>query len=120
MNPTNSANIQSVLSQLRQYQAIAEGNNVENLNNKKVDNENGFAESIKNAEIYAQRFGDKFIGLEALFLGIVLGKSEISKKLVNKMTNINQLEELVTAERRGNKIESQSHQEGDNLSLIHI
>ncbi len=49
MNPTNSANIQSVLSQLRQYQAIAEGNNVENLNNKKVDNENGFAESIKNA-----------------------------------------------------------------------
>ena len=41
MNPTNSANIQSVLSQLRQYQAIAEGNNVENLNNKKVDNENG-------------------------------------------------------------------------------
>jgi len=39
MNPTNSANIQSVLSQLRQYQAIAEGNNVENLNNKKVDNE---------------------------------------------------------------------------------
>ena len=49
MNPTNSANIQSVLSQLRQYQTIAEGNNVENLNNKKVDNENGFAESIKNA-----------------------------------------------------------------------
>ena len=49
MNPTNSANIQSVLSQLRQYQAIAEGNIVENLNNKKVDNENGFAESIKNA-----------------------------------------------------------------------
>ena len=49
MNPTNSANIQSVLSQLRQYQAIAEGNNVENSNNKNVDNENGFAESIKNA-----------------------------------------------------------------------
>ena len=73
------------------------------------------SESIKNAEIYAQRFGDKFIGLEALFLGIVLGKSEISKKLVNKMKNINQLEELVTAERRGNKIESQSHQEGDNI-----
>ena len=73
------------------------------------------SESIKNAEIYAQRFGDKFIGLEALFLGIVLGKSEISKKLVNKMKNINQLEELVTAERRGNKIESQTHQEGDNI-----
>ena len=73
------------------------------------------SESIKNAEIYAQRFGDKFIGLEALFLGIVLGKSEISKKLVNKIRNINQLEELVTAERRGNKIESQSHQEGDNI-----
>ncbi len=73
------------------------------------------SESIKNAEIYAQRFGDKFIGLEALFLGIVLGKSEVSKKLVNKMKNINQLEELVTAERRGNKIESQSHQEGDNI-----
>ena len=33
MNPTNSANIQSVLSQLRQYQAIAEGYNVETLNN---------------------------------------------------------------------------------------
>ena len=49
MNPTNTANIQSVLSQLRQYQAIAEGNNVENLNEKNVDNENGFAESIKNA-----------------------------------------------------------------------
>ncbi len=73
------------------------------------------SESIKNAEVYAQRFGDKFIGLEALFLGIVLGKSEISKKLVNKMKNINQLEELVTTERKGSKIESQSHQEGDNI-----
>ena len=31
------------------------------------------------------------------------------------MKNINQLEELVLAERRGNKIESQGHQEGDNI-----
>ena len=31
------------------------------------------------------------------------------------MRNINQLEELVIAERRGNKIESQGHHEGDNV-----
>ena len=73
------------------------------------------SEAIKGAEIYADKLGDKFIGLEALFLGIVLGKSEISKKIVKKMKNINQLEELVLAERRGNKIESQGHQEGDNI-----
>ena len=86
---------------------------VEGYKNLFIDAE--LSESIKSADIYAQKLGDKFIGLEALFLGIVLGKSEISKKLVNKMKNINQLEELVTAERRGNKIESQSHQEGDNI-----
>ena len=37
------------------------------------------SESIKSAEIYAQKFGDKFIGLEALFLGIVLGKMKSLK-----------------------------------------
>ena len=86
---------------------------VEGYKNLFIDAE--LSESIKSADIYAQKLGDKFIGLEALFLGIVLGKSEISKKLVNKMKNINQLEELVLAERRGNKIESQGHQEGDNI-----
>ena len=86
---------------------------VEGYKNLFIDAE--LSESIKSADIYAQKLGDKFIGLEALFLGIVLGKSEISKKLVKKMKNINQLEELVLAERRGNKIESQGHQEGDNI-----
>ncbi len=86
---------------------------VEGYKNLFIDSE--LSESIKSAEIYAQKLGDKFIGLEALFLGIVMGKSEISKKLVKKMKNINQLEELVFAERRGNKIESQGHQEGDNI-----
>ena len=86
---------------------------VEGYKNLFIDAE--LSESIKSADIYAQKLGDKFIGLEALFLGIVLGKSEISKKLVKKMKNINQLEELVLAERRGNKIESQGHEEGDNI-----
>ncbi len=86
---------------------------VEGYKNLFIDAE--LSESINSADIYAQKLGDKFIGLEALFLGIVLGKSEISKKLVKKMKNINQLEELVLAERKGNKIESQGHQEGDNI-----
>ena len=86
---------------------------VEGYKNLFIDTK--LSESIKSAETYAQKLGDKFIGLEALFLGIALGKSEISKKLVNKMKNINQLEELALAERRGNKIESQAHQEGDNI-----
>ena len=73
------------------------------------------SEAIKSAETYAQKLGDKFIGLEALFLGIALGKSELSKKLVNEMKNIDRLEELALAERKGNKIESQAHQEGENI-----
>ena len=43
------------------------------------------SEAIKSAGIYAQKLGDKFIGLEALFLGIAVGDSELSKKLVNKI-----------------------------------
>ena len=88
MNPTNSANIQSVLSQLRQYQAIAEGNNVENLNNKKVDNENGFAESIKNAvnEVNeTQQASKKSLCLQETFPEalITLNKELLQKRLTN-------------------------------------
>jgi flagellar hook-basal body complex protein FliE len=49
MNPTNMANIESVLGQLRQYQALAENSN---STTNPIQNENGaglFAESIKNA-----------------------------------------------------------------------
>ena len=49
MNPTNMANIESVLGQLRQYQALAENSN--SITNP-IQNEDGaglFAESIKNA-----------------------------------------------------------------------
>ncbi len=73
------------------------------------------SEAIKSAEIYAGKFGDKFIGLEALFLGIALGQSEISKKLKSKVKNIDQLEDFVLTDRKGNKIESQTHQEGENV-----
>ncbi len=73
------------------------------------------SEAIKKAETYAQKLGDKFIGLEALFLGIALGKSELSKKLVNEIKNIDRLEEIALVERKGNKIESQAHQEGENI-----
>ena len=69
------------------------------------------SEAIKSAEIYADKLGDKFIGLEALFLGIALGQSEISKKLKSKVKNIDQLEEFVLVDRKGNKIESQTHQD---------
>ena len=73
------------------------------------------SEAIKSAEIYADKLGDKFIGLEALFLGIALGQSEISKKLKSKVKNIDQLEDFVLKDRKGNKIESQTHQEGENV-----
>ena len=70
---------------------------VEGYKNLFIDAE--LSESIKSADIYAQKLGDKFIGLEALFLAIVLGKSEISK-IVKKMKNINQLEELYCRKKR--------------------
>ena len=73
------------------------------------------SEAIKSAEIYADKLGDKFIGLEALFLGIALGQSEISKKLKSKVKNIDKLEDFVLTDRKGNKIESQTHQEGENV-----
>ena len=73
------------------------------------------SEAIKSAEIYADKLGDKFIGLEALFLGIALGQSEIAKKLKSKVKNIDQLEDFVLTDRKGNKIESQTHQEGENV-----
>ena len=73
------------------------------------------SQAIKSAEICANKFGDRFIGLEALFLGIALGKSELSKKLVTNLKNYDQLEGLALAERKGNKIESQAHQEGENI-----
>ena len=73
------------------------------------------SEAIKSAETYADKLGDKFIGLEALFLGIALGQSEFSKKLNRKVKNIDHLEELVLADRKGNKIENQTHQEGENI-----
>ena len=73
------------------------------------------SEAIKSAEIYADKLGDKFIGLEALFLGIALGQGEISKKLKSKVKNIDQLEDFVLTDRKGNKIESQTHQEGENV-----
>ncbi len=73
------------------------------------------SEAIKSAESYADKLGDKFIGLEALFLGIALGQSDFSKKLKSKVKNIDQFEDLVLADRKGNKIESQAHQEGENV-----
>ena len=73
------------------------------------------SQAIKSAENCANKFGDRFIGLEALFLGIALGKSELSKKLVTNLKNYDQLEDLALAQRKGNKIESQAHQEGENI-----
>ena len=77
--------------------------------------DSNLSEAIKSAEIYADKLGDKFIGLEALFLGIASGQSEISKKLKSKVENIDQLEDFVLTDRKGNKIESQTHQEGENV-----
>ena len=73
------------------------------------------SEAIKSAETFADKFGDKFIGSESLFLGIASGNSELTKKLASEMKNFNQLEDLVLADRKGNKIESQAYQEGDNI-----
>ena len=49
------------------------------------------SEAIKESEGFAGKLGDKFIGLEALFLGIALGTGELAKKLVSKMKNRNRL-----------------------------
>ena len=73
------------------------------------------SEAIKSAETFAGKFGDKFIGSESLFLGIASGNSELAKKLASEMKNFNQLEDIVLADRKGNKIESQAHQEGENI-----
>ena len=73
------------------------------------------SEAIKSAEIFADKLGDKFIGAESLFLGIASGNSELAKKLASEMKNYNQLEDIVLADRKGNKIESQAHQEGENI-----
>ena len=86
---------------------------VEGYQNLFVDTK--LSDAIKDAEIFADKLGDKFIGLESLFLGIALGKSELAKKLPNEMKNFNQLEDIVLADRKGNTIESQSHQEGGNI-----
>ena len=73
------------------------------------------SEAIKSAETFADKLGDKFIGSESLFLGIASGNSELAKKLASEMKNFNQLEDIVLADRKGNKIESQAHQEGENI-----
>ena len=73
------------------------------------------SEAIKSAETFADKFGDKFIGSESLFLGIASGNSELTKKLASEMKNFNQLEDIVLADRKGNKIESQAYQEGENI-----
>ncbi len=86
---------------------------VEGYQNLFVDTK--LSEAIKGAEIFADKLGDKFIGLESLFVGIALGKSEIAKKLASEMKNFNQLEDIVLADRKGNTIESQAHQEGGNI-----
>ena len=86
---------------------------VEGYKNLFIDTK--LSEAIKRAEIFADKLGDKFIGLESLFVGIALGKSEIAKKLASEMKNFNQLEDIVLADRKGNTIESQAHQEGGNI-----
>ena len=86
---------------------------VEGYQNLFIDTK--LSEAIKGAEIFADKLGDKFIGLESLFVGIALGKSEIAKKLTSEMKNFNQLEDIVLADRKGNTIESQAHQEGGNI-----
>ena len=86
---------------------------VEGYQNLFIDTK--LSEAIKGAEIFADKLGDKFIGLESLFVGIALGKSEIAKKLASEMKNFNQLEDIVLADRKGNTIESQAHQEGGNI-----
>ena len=86
---------------------------VEGYQNLFIDTK--LSEAIKGAEIFAEKLGDKFIGLESLFVGIALGKSEIAKKLASEMKNFDQLEEIVLADRKGNTIESQAHQEGGNI-----
>jgi len=73
------------------------------------------SEAIKSAETFADKFGDKFIGSESLFLGIASGNSELTKKLASEMKNFNQLEDIVLADRKGNKIESQAYQEGEDI-----
>ena len=73
------------------------------------------SEAIKSAETFADKFGDKFIGSESLFLGISSANSELTKKLASEMKNFNQLEDIVLADRKGNKIESQAYQEGENI-----
>tara|TARA_A100001015_G_scaffold39851_1_gene43729 strand:- start:75 stop:2666 length:2592 start_codon:yes stop_codon:yes gene_type:complete len=73
------------------------------------------SEAIKSAETFADKLGDKFIGSESLFLGIASGYSELANKLASEMKNFNQLEDIVLADRKGNKIESQAHQEGENI-----
>ena len=86
---------------------------VEGYQNLFIDTK--LSEAIKGAEIFADKLGDKFIGLESLFVGIALGKSEIAKKLTSEMKNFNQAEDIVLENRKGNKIESQAHQEGENI-----
>ena len=54
---------------------------VEGYQNLFIDTK--LSEAIKGAEIFADKLGDKFIGLESLFVGIALGKSEIAKKLAS-------------------------------------
>ena len=73
------------------------------------------SKAIKDSEGFADKLGDKFIGLEALFLGIALGAGELAKKLVSKIKTFDRLEGIVLADRKGNKIESQAHQEGENI-----
>ena len=73
------------------------------------------SEALKSAEIFAEKLGDNFIGLEALFLGIASGQNEFSKELNSKLKKIDQLEDLVLAGRKGNRIESKNHQEGENI-----
>ena len=86
---------------------------VEGYQNLFIDTK--LSEAIKGAEIFADKLGDKFIGLESLFVGIALGKSEIANKLASEMKNFNQLEDIVLADRKGNTIESQAHREGGNI-----
>ena len=73
------------------------------------------SEAIKSAETFADKLGDKFIGSESLFLGIATVNSALTKKLASEMKNFNQLEDIVLADRKGNKIESQAYQEGENI-----
>jgi len=67
------------------------------------------------ADQLSKKSGDKYIGIDALLLGIAIGKCKIANLFKNNLSNFKSLETELTSDRKGKKIEDQDFDEGQGV-----